>query len=107
MQAKIESIERESIKKEIPEFRPGDTIAVYLNIYEGKRKRIQIFEGVVLKKRGGGMRETFTVRKVSFGIGVERIFPLNSPLINKIKVIKKGKARRANLSYLRKKKGRI
>ena len=104
MQEKIESIEKESIKKEIPEFRPGDTVAVYLDIHEGKRKRTQIFEGVVLKRRGGGMRETFTVRKVTFGIGVEKIFPLNSPSIKQIKVIKKGKVRRANLSYLRKKK---
>jgi len=104
MQAKIEGIEKESIKKGISEFRPGDTIAVYLDIHEGKRKRTQIFEGVVLRRRGGGMRETFTVRKVSFGIGVERVFPLNSPSIKRIKVIKKGRVRRANLSYIRKKR---
>jgi len=104
MQAKIEGIEKELIKKGISEFRPGDTITVYLDIHEGKRKRTQIFEGVVLRRRGGGMRETFTVRKVSFGIGVERVFPLNSPSIKRIKVIKKGRARRANLSYIRKKR---
>jgi len=104
MQTKIEKIEEKYIKKEIPDFRPGDTVAVHLSIHEGGRKRIQVFEGVVLRRRGGGTRETFTVRKLSFGIGVERTFPLHSPLIEKIEVIKRGKARRANLSYLRKRK---
>jgi len=104
MQTKIEKIEGKYIKKEIPDFRPGDTVAVHLNIHEGGRERIQVFEGMVLRRRRGGTRETFTVRKLSFGIGVERTFPLHSPLIKKIEVIKKGKARRANLSYLRKEK---
>lgn len=106
MQAKVEKIEEEAMKKDITRFSPGDTVAVHLNIHEGKRKRTQIFEGVVLRRRGGGTRETFTVRKVSFGIGVERIFPLHSPLIKKIEVVKQGKARRANLSYLRNKVGK-
>lgn len=104
MQTKLQKIEEKRVKKEISEFRPGDTVAVYLSIHEGKRERTQIFEGIVLKRRGGGMRETFTVRKVSFGIGIERTFPLHLPLIKKIEVTKQGKERRANLSYRR---GRI
>lgn len=103
MQAKIKKVEAEGIRKDIVEFRPGDTVAVHLDIHEGKRKRTQIFEGVVLCRRGGGIRETFTVRKVSFGIGIERVFPLHSPSIKKIEVIKRRKVRRANLSYLRNK----
>lgn len=101
MQAKIKKIEAEAMKKDIAEFRVGDTVAVHLSIHEEKRKRAQIFEGVVLRRRGGKTRETFTVRKTSFGIGVERVFPLHSPLIEKIEVIKRGRVRRANLSYLR------
>jgi len=101
MQVKIKKVE-EKYKREVPDFRPGDTVAVHLIIREGGRERIQIFEGVVLQRRGGGVRESFTVRKISFGIGVERIFPLHSPLIKKIQIIKRGKARRANLSYLKK-----
>lgn len=106
MNIEIKEIEEKFKRNELPDFRPGDTVAVHFifkeeNEKEGSRERIQIFEGVVLKKRGGGIRETFTVRKVSFGIGVERILPLHSPLIKKIDVIKKGRARRANLSYLR------
>lgn len=106
MQAKVEKVEAEAIRKDIADFRSGDTIAVHLDIHEGKRKRTQIFEGVVLRRRGGGTKETFTVRKVSFGIGVERIFPLHSPSIKKIEIIKQGKTKRANLSYLKKKVGR-
>jgi len=101
MQTKLQIVEEKQIKKEISEFRPGDTVAVHLSIHEGKRERTQIFEGIVLKRRGGGMRETFTVRKVSFGIGIERTFPLHLPLIKKIEVTKQGKERRANLSYRR------
>lgn len=102
MQVKIKKVE-EKYKREVPDFRPGDTVAVHLNIREGGRERTQVFEGVVLRRRGGEVRESFTVRKISFGIGVERIFPLHSPLIKKIEIIKQGKARRANLSYLRNK----
>ncbi len=109
MQTKIKKIEAEAMKKDIAGFRVGDTVAVHLSIREEKRKsireekrkRAQIFEGVVLRRRGGKTRETFTVRKTSFGIGVERVFPLHSPLIEKIEVIKRGRVRRANLSYLR------
>lgn len=104
MQTKLQKVEESQVKKEISEFRPGDTVAVHLSIHEGKRRRTQVFEGLVLRRRGGGMRETFTVRKVSFGIGVERTFPLHLPLIKKIKVTKRGEERRANLFYRR---GRI
>lgn len=101
MQTKIKKIEAEAMKEDIAGFRVGDTVAVWLSIREGKKKRAQIFEGVVLRRRGGKTRETFTVRKTSFGIGVERVFPLHSPLIEKIEVVKRGRVRRANLSYLR------
>lgn len=101
MQTKIKKIEAEAMKEDIAGFRVGDTVAVHFSIREEKRKRAQIFEGVVLRRRGGKIRETFTVRKTSFGIGVERVFPLHSPLIEKIEVIKRGRVRRANLSYLR------
>ncbi len=97
----IDQLEHEKIRTDIPEFGPGDTIAVHYNILEGNRRRNQIFEGVVIAKKGGGYKETFTVRKISFGIGVERIFPLHSPLINKIEVKKRGKVRRAKLYYIR------
>jgi large subunit ribosomal protein L19 len=104
MQTKLQKVEEKGVKKEISEFRSGDTVAVHLSIHEGKRERTQVFEGIVLKRRGGGMRETFTVRKVSFGIGIERTFPLHLPLIKKIEITKQGKERRANISY---RKGRI
>jgi len=101
MDSEIRGIEERFKRNELPDFRPGDTIAVHFAFKEGDRERIQIFEGVVLEKRGGGIRETFTVRKVSFSIGVERTFPLHSPLIKRIDIIKRGRVRRANLSYLR------
>lgn len=101
MQTRMEKIEAEAMKKDIAGFRVGDTVAVHFSIREEKRKRVQIFEGVVLRRRGGKTRETFTVRKTSFGIGVERVFPLHSPLIKKIEIIKRGRVRRANLSYLK------
>lgn len=97
----IDKIEKENMRTDLPDFRPGDTVAIHYKIKEGERERIQIFEGVVIAKKGGGIRETFTIRKVSYGIGVERIFPLHSPLIQKIKVKRQGKVRRAKLYYLR------
>ena len=88
--------------KERPEFRPGDTVKVYVKIKEGDRERIQLFEGLVIKKRGGGISETFTVRKISNGVGVERTFPVHAPNVDKIDVVRKGKVRRAKLYYIRK-----
>ncbi len=97
----IEKIEKSAMRSDLPEFRPGDAVSVHYRIKEGDRQRIQVFEGVVIAKKGGGVRETFIVRKVSYGVGVERIFPLHSPLIQVIEVKKQGKVRRAKLYYLR------
>jgi len=97
----ILELEKSMMRSDLPEFRSGDTIAVHYKIKEGDRERIQVFEGVVIAKKNGGVRETFIVRKVSYGVGVERIFPLHSPLIDKIEVKKKGKVRKAKLYYLR------
>lgn len=102
----IRLIEEEQMKKDIPAFRPGDTVKIHLKVVEGGRERIQIFEGVVIKRRGGGMRETFTVRRVSYGVGVERTLPLHSPRIDKIEVVRRGKVRRARLFYLRNLRGK-
>ncbi|AEE91349.1 MAG: 50S ribosomal protein L19 [Tepidanaerobacter acetatoxydans] len=102
----LTSVEQEQIKKDIPDFRPGDTVSVYTKVVEGGRERIQVFEGIVIARKGGGLRETFTVRKISYGVGVERIFPLNSPRIDRIEVVKKGKVRRAKLYYMRKLRGK-
>ncbi|MBD2862729.1 MULTISPECIES: 50S ribosomal protein L19 [Paenibacillus] len=87
--------------RQVPSFRPGDTLKVHVKVIEGSRERIQLFEGVVIKRRGGGISETFTVRKVSYGVGVERTFPLHSPKLEKIEVARRGKVRRAKLYYLR------
>jgi len=97
----MNEIEEEYLKENLPEFSPGDTVKVYYRIKEGEKERTQIFEGVVISKRGDGTRETFTVRKLSFGIGIERIFPINSPKIEKIEVVKEGRARRNKLYFLR------
>ena len=97
----IRSIEEAQMKKEVTEFRVGDTIKVYGRIKEGNRERIQVFEGVVIKRQGGSNRETFTVRKSSNGVGVEKTWPLHSPNVEKIEVVRKGKVRRAKLYYLR------
>ena len=102
----IEQIEREMMRLDLPAFAPGDTIKVYVKIKEGEKERIQAFQGVVISKRRGRSNATFTVRKVSYGIGVERIFPLHSPLIDKIKVVSKGRVRRAKIYYLRKLRGK-
>ncbi len=97
----VSEIEKPLLRENAEEFRPGDTVAVHYKIKEGDRERIQIFEGVVIAKKNGGLRETFTVRKISYGIGIERIIPLHSPLIEKIEVKRLGKVRRAKLYYLR------
>lgn len=102
----IRSIEAEQLKQEVPEFSVGDTVKVYGKIKEGNRERIQVFEGVVLKKQGGSNRETFTVRKTSNGVGVERTWPLHSPNVEKVEVIRRGKVRRAKLFYLRDRVGK-
>ncbi len=102
----IESIEKEQMRVDIPDFRPGDTIRVHARITEGDKERVQIFQGVVLRKRKGGTGATFTVRKVSYGIGVERIFPLHSPNIDKVEVVSRGKVRRGRLYYMRNLRGK-
>jgi len=91
----------ESYLKEVPEFSPGDNVQVNVRIKEGERERIQMFEGLVIKRQGGGISETFTVRKVSYGVGVERTFPVHAPIIESIKVVRRGKVRRAKLHYIR------
>jgi large subunit ribosomal protein L19 len=102
----IENLERAQLREDLPQFKAGDTVRVHFNVIEGQRRRIQVFEGIVLKRQGAGARETFTVRKQSFGIGVERTFPLHSPKIDKIEVTAIGDVNRAKLYYLRGKVGR-
>ncbi|QJC52305.1 50S ribosomal protein L19 [Paenibacillus albicereus] len=102
----VQAITQEQLRKDIPSFRPGDTLKVYVKVIEGSRERIQLFEGVVIKRRGGGISETFTVRKISYGVGVERTFPINSPKIDRIEVTRRGKVRRAKLYYLRELRGK-
>ncbi|MFY9178093.1 MAG: 50S ribosomal protein L19 [Caldicoprobacterales bacterium] len=102
----IRAIEKEQMKKDIPQFNVGDTVRVYVKVVEGSRERLQAFEGVVIQKRGGGIRETFTVRRLSYGIGVERVFPIHSPKIDRIEVVRRGKVRRAKLFYLRDRVGK-
>jgi large subunit ribosomal protein L19 len=99
-------VEQKQMKKDLPEFIPGDTVRVHLKVVEGERERIQVFEGVVIARANGGLKETFTVRKISGGVGVERIFPLHSPMISKIEVVRRGRVRRAKLYYLRKRAGK-
>ena len=102
----IRAIEQEQLKTDLPAFGPGDNVKVHIRIKEGKRERVQIFEGVVLKRQGGGLTEMFTVRKISFGVGVEKTFPVHSPSIEKIDVTRRGKVRRAKLFYLRDRVGK-
>jgi large subunit ribosomal protein L19 len=102
----IDQIEKEQMRTDLPSFGPGDTVKVYSKIKEGDKERIQIFEGVVLRKRAGGVRGSFTVRKLSYGVSVERIFPLHSPAIDKIEIIQRGQVRRSRLYYLRALKGK-
>ena len=102
----MEVVEREQLRTDLPDFRVGDTVRVHVKIVEGEKERIQPFEGVVIRKKKGGIRSSFTVRKISYGIGVERIFPLHSPRVDRVDVIGRGKVRRAKLFYLRGLKGK-
>ena len=102
----IKELERELIRLDLPAFAAGDTVKVHVKIKEGEKERIQVFQGVVISKRKGGINASFTVRKVSYGIGVERIFPLHSPIIDKIEVVTRGRVRRAKIYYLRKLRGK-
>ena len=101
-----ETIDRDSLRDDIPDFRPGDTVKVHVRVVEGNRERVQVFQGAVMRRQGGGVQETFTVRKVSFGVGVERTFPVHSPTIAKIEVVTLGDVRRAKLYYLRDRHGK-
>ncbi|HXQ19535.1 MAG TPA: 50S ribosomal protein L19 [Acidimicrobiales bacterium] len=101
-----EIIDRDSLRDDIPQFRPGDTVKVHVRVVEGTRERVQVFQGVVIRRQGAGVRETFTVRKVSFGVGVERTFPVHSPTISKLEVATFGDVRRAKLYYLRDRVGK-
>lgn len=102
----LQVVENAHVRDDIPEFRAGDTVKVHVRVVEGGRERVQIFEGVVLARNGSGSRASFTVRKVSFGVGVERVFPVNSPIIKKVEVVRKGDVRRSKLYYLRDRAGR-
>ncbi|WP_409305399.1 50S ribosomal protein L19 [Peribacillus sp. SCS-155] len=106
MQNIIDEITKEQLRTDLPAFRPGDTVRVHVKVVEGTRERIQVFEGVVIKRRGGGISETFTVRKVSYGVGVERTFPVHTPKIANLEVVRHGKVRRAKLYYLRELRGK-
>jgi large subunit ribosomal protein L19 len=106
MHTAIAELEQAQIRDDVPEFRPGDTIKVHVRVKEGNRSRIQVFQGVVIRRQGGGLRETFTVRKVSYGVGVERTFPVHSPSIEKIEPVTRGRVRRAKLYYLRDLRGK-
>ncbi len=102
----IEMLEKEQMRADLPSFKAGDTVKVHVKIKEGEKERIQVFEGTVIRKRKGNSRASFTVRKISYGVGVERIFPLHSPLIDKIEIVQRGRVRRARLYYLRKRRGK-
>src|SRR4051812_42306291 len=102
----LDSVDAASKRTDIPDFRPGDTLKVHVRVIEGTRSRIQVFQGVVIRRQGSGVRETFTVRKVSFGVGVERTFPVHTPIIEKIEVVTRGDVRRAKLYYLRDLRGK-
>ena len=106
MHTLIQEIEKAALRADVPAFRPGDTLKVHVHVTEGNKSRIQVFQGVVIRRQGGGARETFTVRKISYGVGVERTFPVNSPSIDKIEVVTRGDVRRAKLYYLRNLRGK-
>jgi large subunit ribosomal protein L19 len=103
---KTDLIEKPRLRDDLPDFRPGDTLRVHVRVAEAGRERIQVFQGVVIRRQGGGIRETFTVRKISFGVGVERTFPVHSPTVSKIDVVTRGRVRRAKLYYLRERRGK-
>jgi large subunit ribosomal protein L19 len=102
----LDSIDAASLRSDVPAFRPGDSVKVHVRVVEGNRERIQVFQGVVIGRQGGGVRETFTVRKVSFGVGVERTFPVHSPIVDHIELVTRGDVRRAKLYYLRELRGK-
>ena len=102
----LDALDAASLRDDIPEFRPGDTVKVHVRVIEGNRSRVQVFQGVIIRRQGGGIRETFTVRKVSFGVGVERTFPVHTPVLEKIEVLTRGDVRRAKLYYLRELRGK-
>jgi large subunit ribosomal protein L19 len=102
----LDALDAASLRDDIPDFRPGDTVKVHVRVIEGNRSRIQVFQGVIIRRQGGGIRETFTVRKVSFGVGVERTFPVHTPVVEKIEVLTRGDVRRAKLYYLRDLRGK-
>jgi large subunit ribosomal protein L19 len=102
----LDALDAASLRDDIPTFRPGDTVKVHVRVIEGNRSRIQVFQGVVIRRQGGGIRETFTVRKVSFGVGVERTFPVHTPVVERIELLTRGDVRRAKLYYLRELRGK-
>ena len=103
---KIDLVEKPRLRDDLPDFRPGDTVKVHARVVEAGRERIQVFQGVVIRRQGGGLRETFTARKISFGVGVERTFPVHSPSVAKIEIVQRGRVRRAKLYYLRELRGK-
>ena len=106
MHSAIAELEQAQIRSDVPDFRPGDTLKVHVRVVEGNRERVQVFQGIVIRRKGEGSRETFTVRKVSFGVGVERTFPVHSPIIAKLELVSRGDVRRAKLYYLRNRTGK-
>jgi large subunit ribosomal protein L19 len=102
----LDELNAASMRADVPDFRPGDTVRVHVRVQEGARSRVQVFQGVVIRRHGAGIGETFTVRKVSFGVGVERTFPVHGPMVDKIEIAQRGKVRRAKLYYLRERKGK-
>jgi large subunit ribosomal protein L19 len=102
----LDTLDTESLRSDVPDFRPGDSLKVHVRVVEGARSRVQVFQGAVIRRQGGGVRETFTVRKISFGVGVERTFPVHTPIIEKIEVVTRGDVRRAKLYYLRDLRGK-
>jgi large subunit ribosomal protein L19 len=103
---RVDLVEKPRLREDLPDFAPGDTVRVHVRVAEAGRERIQVFQGVVISRRGGGLRETFTARKMSFGVGVERTFPLHSPIISRIEIVTRGRVRRAKLYYLRELRGK-